>query len=50
MALTLKELGLPCRMAAATVDWQDEIGALGLETQVASFADRADLILEHYSD
>ena len=30
VAATLRELGLPDRMAAATADWQAELGALGL--------------------
>lgn len=50
VSLTLQELGLPPRMANATADWQDEIGALALKTGTDSFNDRADLILEHYTD
>jgi len=50
VALTLKELGLPHRMATATAEWQDEVGALDLHPEGNSFADRADSILEHYSD
>lgn len=50
VALTLKEFGLPFRMASATVDWQDEIGSLGLRADADALVDRADLILEHYTD
>lgn len=44
-AATLRELGLPDRMAAATAAWQDEIGALGLTAGPDDLADRAGRIL-----
>lgn len=46
VAATLRELGLPDRMASATVDWQAEIGALGLSGGPEDAADRADRILD----
>jgi hypothetical protein len=43
VARTLRELGVPDRMASATADWQASIGALGLvldaEAPVSSAAD-----------
>jgi 3-hydroxyisobutyrate dehydrogenase-like beta-hydroxyacid dehydrogenase len=45
VAATLRELGLPDRMASAITDWQAEIAALGLEGGEASLAMRADRIL-----
>jgi 3-hydroxyisobutyrate dehydrogenase-like beta-hydroxyacid dehydrogenase len=45
VAATLRELGLPDRLAAATADWQDEIGALGLEAGEADAGAQADRIL-----
>lgn len=47
VAATLRELGLPDRMAAATVDWQRQIGALDLPGAEASLDIRADAILDH---
>ncbi len=44
-AATLRELGLPDRMAAATAVWQDEIAALGLPGGENDLADRARRIL-----
>lgn len=44
-AATLRELGLPDRMAAATAAWQDELGALGLPGGKDDLADRAGRIL-----
>lgn len=44
-AATLRELGLPDRMTAATAAWQDEIGALGLSGGENDLADRARRIL-----
>lgn len=46
VAVTLGELGLPGRMAAATAAWQDEIGGLGLEGGAAEATSRADRILD----
>ncbi len=45
VAATLREFGLPDRMAAATALWQDQIGALRLEGGVDDLAERADRIL-----
>ncbi|HHZ07439.1 MAG TPA: NAD(P)-dependent oxidoreductase [Rhizobiales bacterium] len=44
-AATLRELGLPDRMAAATAAWQDEIATLGLPGGKNDLADRARRIL-----
>lgn len=46
VAATLRELGLPDRLAAATADWQAAIGALGLAGGEDDFARRADRILD----
>jgi 3-hydroxyisobutyrate dehydrogenase-like beta-hydroxyacid dehydrogenase len=46
VAATLRELGLPDRMASAIVDWQADIAALKLEGGEASLANRADRILD----
>jgi 3-hydroxyisobutyrate dehydrogenase-like beta-hydroxyacid dehydrogenase len=46
VAATLRELGLPDRLAAATATWQDEVGALCLEGGAADLAARADRILD----
>lgn len=43
VALTLRELGLPDRMASATSDWQQQIGRLaldGVETELGGMLDR----------
>lgn len=45
VAATLRELGLPDRMAAATVDWQAELAALALPPGPDDLATRADAIL-----
>ena len=45
VAATLRELGLPDRLAAATADWQAELGGLGLAGGPDELADRADRIL-----
>jgi hypothetical protein len=45
VALTLRDLGLPDRMAAATALWQDQIGSLALPGGPDDLADRADHIL-----
>jgi 3-hydroxyisobutyrate dehydrogenase-like beta-hydroxyacid dehydrogenase len=45
VAATLRELGLPDRMAAATALWQEEIAALHLDAAEADLGDRADRIL-----
>lgn len=46
VAATLRELGLPDRMASAIVDWQADIAALKLKGGEASLANRADRILD----
>lgn len=46
VAATLRGLGLPDRMAAATAAWQEAIGALGLEGGAAEVGARADRILD----
>ncbi|SFY36160.1 3-hydroxyisobutyrate dehydrogenase [Paracoccus pantotrophus] len=45
VAATLRELGLPDRMATATAAWQEEIAALSLPGGPDALADRADRIL-----
>lgn len=45
VAATLRELGLPDRMARATADWQAELAALALDPGPDDLAARADLIL-----
>lgn len=45
VAATLRELGLPDRMAAATVAWQAELAALDLPAGPDDLADRVDRIL-----
>lgn len=45
VAATLRELSLPDRMAAATAQWQEEIGRLRLKARDEGFTGRADLIL-----
>jgi 3-hydroxyisobutyrate dehydrogenase-like beta-hydroxyacid dehydrogenase len=45
VALTLRDLGLPDRMARATVDWQARLATLGLVGGPDDLADRADRIL-----
>jgi 3-hydroxyisobutyrate dehydrogenase-like beta-hydroxyacid dehydrogenase len=45
VALTLRDLGLPDRMAAATALWQDQIGSLALPGGPDHLDDRADRIL-----
>lgn len=45
VALTLRELGLPDRMAMATADWQAQIAALALPGGPDDLGDRADRIL-----
>ena len=45
VAATLRELGLPDRMAAATAEWQDQIAALHLAGGADDLVDRADRIL-----
>ena len=46
VAVTLAELGLPNGLAAATVDWQQRIGDLGLDPGADSLTDRADAVLK----
>ena len=45
VALTLRELGLPDRMAHATAHWQAQIGALGLPVEDGDLQSRLDAIL-----
>ncbi|MCG6121595.1 MAG: DUF1932 domain-containing protein [Microvirga sp.] len=45
VAATLRELGLPNRMASATAEWQAEIAGLGLPGGSDDLDDRADRIL-----
>lgn len=49
VATTLRDLGLPDRMAMATALWQDQIAALGLPEGADDLADRADRILDALS-
>ncbi len=44
-AVTLRDLGLPDRMARATMDWQAQIAGPGLAAGPEGLADRADRIL-----
>jgi 3-hydroxyisobutyrate dehydrogenase-like beta-hydroxyacid dehydrogenase len=46
VAATLREFGLPDRMAQATATWQAEIAALDLDPGPEDFATRADAILK----
>ncbi|NJS14480.1 MAG: NAD(P)-dependent oxidoreductase [Sphingopyxis sp.] len=46
VAATLRDLGLPNRMALATALWQSQIADLNLSGGTADFADRADRILD----
>ncbi len=46
VAATLRDLGLPDRMAVATALWQDQIAALALPGGPDDLADRADRILD----
>lgn len=46
VAATLRELGLPDRMAQATTVWQDDLAALALDPGVDDLGARADLILQ----
>lgn len=45
VAVTLRELGLPSRMAVATQQWQSDIAALALDPGPDDLGARADLIL-----
>jgi 3-hydroxyisobutyrate dehydrogenase-like beta-hydroxyacid dehydrogenase len=45
VAATLRELGLPDRLAAATAEWQAQVGALGLKDGGEGFGARADRVL-----
>jgi len=49
VAATLRDLGLPDRMASAIADWQRQIGALDLADTEPSLEVRADAILDHLS-
>jgi 3-hydroxyisobutyrate dehydrogenase-like beta-hydroxyacid dehydrogenase len=46
VAATLRELGIPDRMAAATVEWQRQLGELEIRDSDNSLGNRADSILE----
>ncbi len=46
VAATLRDLGLPDRMASATALWQDQIAASGLSGGPHDLADRADRVLD----
>ncbi|MBP7002782.1 NAD(P)-dependent oxidoreductase [Amaricoccus sp.] len=46
VAATLRELGLPDRLALATAEWQAQIGALGLAGGEDGLVGRADRILD----
>ncbi len=45
VAATLRELGLPDRMAQATIPWQAELAALRLDPGPDSLSQRADMVL-----
>ena len=45
VALTIGHLGLDPAMARATVDWQEKIGALGLDAGPPDYRQRADAVL-----
>lgn len=45
VAATLRELGLPDRLATATADWQADVGALGLQGDNDGLTGRADRVL-----
>ena len=45
VAATLRELGLPDRMAGATALWQDQIGALTLPGGKEDLIERTDRVL-----
>jgi 3-hydroxyisobutyrate dehydrogenase-like beta-hydroxyacid dehydrogenase len=49
VAATLRELGLPDRMAVATAEWQAQIGDLDVVTEDDSLDARADSILEYFA-
>ena len=46
VALTLRDLGLPDRMAAASILWQDDLGSLGADAGAGDLARRLDAILD----
>ncbi|MEZ2130808.1 MULTISPECIES: DUF1932 domain-containing protein [unclassified Sinorhizobium] len=50
VAATLRELGLPDRMALATVDWQQQVGNFDIRTSETSMEGRAESILERFSN
>ncbi|MCB2101680.1 MAG: NAD(P)-dependent oxidoreductase [Rhodobacterales bacterium] len=50
VAKTVADLGLPPRMARATVDWQQQIGDLAVVAGKAGFADLADALLARLPD
>ena len=50
VAATLRELGLPDRMATATADWQRQIGERAIHCEQDSLEARADAILESNTD
>ncbi|MGR9355892.1 DUF1932 domain-containing protein [Rhizobium leguminosarum] len=50
VAATLRELGLPDRMAVATAEWQRQIGELQVSSEDNSLEARADVILHSFFD
>jgi 3-hydroxyisobutyrate dehydrogenase-like beta-hydroxyacid dehydrogenase len=46
VAVTLRELGLPDRMALATMEWQAQLAALAVEPGLDDFGTRADAVLK----
>jgi 3-hydroxyisobutyrate dehydrogenase-like beta-hydroxyacid dehydrogenase len=46
VALTLRDLGLPDRMAAAAADWQDDLGGLGVAAGADDLQRRLDAVLD----
>lgn len=48
VAATLRELGLPDRMALAAVEWQQQVGNFDIRTSETCLEGRADSILEHF--
>lgn len=48
VAATLHELNLPNRMALAAVDWQQDLGSLGIDPGDKRLDSRTDAILKHF--
>lgn len=49
VAATLRELGMPDRMAKATQEWQSDLAALALDPGPEDLGERADLILRAWA-